>query len=407
MDKKRILFVDDNQGILDGLRRALRPERKYWDMKFVASGEEALELMSQTSFDAVITDMRMPGISGVDLLGEACRLYPDMVRFILSGHSKDDMTLQSVKSAHQFFPKPCNIDSLKTALNRSFSLRDLLVDKKLRTVVSGLDALPSPPQLYSTLVERLKSSEVSITEIEGIISRDPAISTKILQLVNSAFFGLGRQVSNPGEAVTILGVDTIKHLVLSACLFSQFDEQKLTSSGFLLDTLVEHSVRVGLLAKRIAMSEAAEKHIVEQSYLAGFLHDVGIFVLVNSAPEQYKKVVELEQNEHMDTHIAERAIFGADHGAVGAYLFGLWGFSDAVLEAVAFHHVPHKAGGVQFAPLTAVHVASMLENAHRGKYEGPVSARLDMRYLCALGLEDRIQAWKSLSDEETDEDAEG
>ncbi len=405
MDKKRILFVDDNQGILDGLRRALRPERKNWDMSFLASGEEALELLSQKSFDAVVTDMRMPGINGVQLLDEVSRLYPNVVRFILSGHSKDDMTLQSVKSAHQFFPKPCNIDSLKAALSKSFSLRDLLVDKKLQTVVSGLDALPSPPHLYSTLVGKLKLSEISINEIEEIISQDPAISTKVIQLVNSAFFGLGRQVSNPEEAVTLLGVDIIKHLVLSVDLFSQFDEQKLSRSGFILEKSVDHSVRVGLIAKRIAISEEAEKQIIEQSYLAGFLHDVGIFVLVDSMPEKYKKVVELEQNEHMDTYIAEREIFGADHAAVGAYLFGLWGFSDPVLEAVAFHHIPHKVGGTKFTPLTAVHVASTLENVRSEKSAGPVSDRLDMQYLSCLGLEDRIQVWETLcNDELTDRD---
>lgn len=402
MDKKNILFIDDNQGILDGLRRALRTERRNWTMTFVPSGEAALELMSREKFDAIITDVRMPGIDGVQLLEEVSHLYPDMIRFILSGHSKEDKTLQSVRSAHQFFPKPCNIESLKAALIRSFSLRDLLADSKLRTVVSGMVSLPSLPQIYSELIEQLRSPEVSAHVIGETIARDPAISAKILQLVNSAFFGLGRHVANPSEAATLLGIDIIKHLVLSVELFSQFDEHKLQRAGFSLEDSTDHCIRVGMLAKQIALSEKVGKQMVEQSYLSGFLHDVGTFILVNHMPEQYEKVIELEQKEQIDANIAEQEIIGTDHAAVGAYLFGLWGFSDAVLEAVAFHHMPAKAGGTQFTPLTAVHVANVLENSRSGKYATPFSERLDLQYLADLKLSDRLPVWQTLCDDETD-----
>ncbi len=398
MNKKRILFVDDNQGILDGLRRALRSERGSWDMLFVSSGEEAFDLMSKISFDAVITDMRMPGIDGVQLLDGVSHLYPGVIRFILSGHSKEDMTLQSVKSAHQFFPKPCNIDSLKEALDRSFYQRSLISDPKLQAVVSGIVSLPSIPQIYSEMVEQLNSPEVSIGKVGEIMSQDPAISAKIIQMVNSAFFGLGRHVSNPAEAARLLGIDIIRHLVLSVGLFSQFSEERLRQFGLLLEELVGHSIRVGLLAKRIAMLEKVDKYIVEQSYLSGFLHNVGILILVDNFPEQYKKVVELMERKQVDTFAAEREVFGNDHAAVGAYLFGLWGFSDEVLEAVAFHHMPYKSGATQFSPLTAVHVASAMEDARSQKKTAQAPEWLDMEYLGALGLEGSLLAWKALCD---------
>ncbi len=401
MEKKRILFIDDNQGILDGLRRALRKERSNWDMVFASSGEDALELMSHTKFDAVITDMCMPGVDGVHLLNEVYRLYPETIRFVLSGHSKEDTTLQSVKLAHQFFPKPCNIESLKSALIRSLSLRDLLADSKFLAVVSGVTSLPSFPQIYSEILEELNSPEYSVHAIGETISKDPAISAKILQLVNSAFFGLGRQISHPAEAATLLGLDIIKQLVLTVELFSQFDTNKLCRSGFSLDRLLDHSIRVGMLAKQIALSEQSDKVIAEQSYLAGFLHDIGQLILVDHMPEQYKSVLDLEHADPGRSYTAEQAIIGTNHTAVGAYLLGLWGFADAVLEAVAFHHAPIKSSGTQFSPLTAVHIANELDNARAGENIAPVSERLDMCYLSTLGIDGHLGAWEALCEKES------
>jgi HD-like signal output (HDOD) protein len=388
MNKARILFVDDNQDILDGLRRALRHENYRWEMLFIISGEEALELMSANRVDAIITDVRMPGINGVQLLQEVSHLYPDVIRFILSGHSQEEITLQAAKLAHQFFPKPCNIDSLKAALVRSLSLQELLTDSGLRGVVSAVVSLPSLPKTYSEIVEKLNAPEVSVHEIGEKIAGDPAISAKILQLVNSAFFGLGRKVSNVGEAATLLGLHTIKSLVLSVELFSQFDEQKLSSTGFKLEELIDHSIRVGLLAKQISITEKAEREIVEESHLSGFLHDVGKIVLVDNMPEEYKKVIELSQDEQIDIHLAERTIMGTDHAAVGAYLFGLWGFSDTILEAVAFHHTPSNVEATSFASVTSVHVANMLDKTS--------ADRIDFEYLSKLNLESRLPMWESL-----------
>lgn len=247
MDKARILFVDDNQDILDGLKRALRHEKRRWDLFFINSGESALEFMSANRIDAVITDIRMPGVDGVRLLREVTRLYPNVIRFVLSGHAEEEVILQASKLAHQFFPKPCNVDELRTSLERSLSLNELLADSHLCSVVSSVAAMPGVPEVYTEIVEKLNSHEVTVREIGKVISRDPAISMKILQLMNSAYFSIGREVSDVVEAVGLLGVNSIKYLVLSVEMFSQFDQQKLNGTGFHLEESIDHSIRVGLL----------------------------------------------------------------------------------------------------------------------------------------------------------------
>lgn len=389
--RKRVLFVDDDQSLLDGLQRALHSERGQWEMHFVASGEEALALMGQHRFDALVTDIRMPGIDGVQLLSEVNRLYPDSIRFILSGHSSDELTLQSVKSAHQFFSKPCDIDSLRASLVRAFSLRELLSNTKLQTFVSGTISLPSLPHVYLEIVDHLDCPEVSVRAVGAIIAKDPAITAKILQLVNSAFFGLGRQVSSPTEAASLLGMDTIKCLVLSVGLFSQFDTAKLSQMGFSLEESVDHSVRVGQLSRNIALAEKASKDVVDESHLAGFLHDIGRLILAENLPQDYARVIELVRQDGYDFSLAEREIIGTDHAAIGAYLLGLWGFSDTVIETVAFHHKPELSGGKAFGPLTAVHVGNALENTGSGELTNLIS----IDYLRSLDLEERLQMWRT------------
>ncbi len=395
MDKARILFVDDNQETLDGLGRALRNQKQRWDISFVTSGEEALEFISNRKVDAVITDVRMPGINGVQLLQEVSRLYPDVIRFILSGYAEEEVILQAAKLAHQLFPKPCNVEGLKTALSRALSLRGVLAEGSLRSIVSSVVSLPVLPEVYSHIVEKLNSPEASLREIGEVISGDTAITAKLLQLVNSAFFGVGREVTSAGEAVGLLGLNTIKYLVLSAELFAQFDEQKLNATGFQLEESIDHSIRVGQLAKQIAISEHADRDVIEESGLSGFLHDVGKLILADNMPEEYKKVIDLQQVERLDSYVAEREIIGTDHGAVGAYLLGLWGFSDTVLESVAFHHTPEKTEALVFAPLTSVYIANMLDNTRSEAHVDSALERIDFEYLSALNLASSFPAWRS------------
>jgi HD-like signal output (HDOD) protein len=321
-----------------------------------------------------------------------------VIRFVLSGHAEEEVILQASKLAHQFFPKPCNVDELRISLERSLSLNELLADSHLCSVVSSVAAMPGVPEVYTEIVEKLNSHEVTVREIGKVISRDPAISMKILQLMNSAYFSIGREVSDVVEAVGLLGVNSIKYLVLSVEMFSQFDQQKLNGTGFHLEESIDHSIRVGLLAKKISLSEHAEKRSSEESYLSGFLHDVGKLILADNFSLEYRAVVELEQSEQISLCHAEREIIGADHGAVGAYLLGLWGFSDAVLESVAFHHAPSNAGAMRFAPLTSVHVANLLDNARADEHPDSVLEGIDFEYLSALNLESRLPIWRSLGE---------
>ncbi|QYZ66859.1 MAG: hypothetical protein OI74_00095 [Gammaproteobacteria bacterium (ex Lamellibrachia satsuma)] len=391
--KKRILFVDDERDLLNGLRRALRGQRKEWEMAFAGSGKEALELAESNPFDAIVTDMRMPGMDGAQLLEELVHLQPDIVRIVLSGQSDKEMVMKSVLPAHQYLNKPCDIDHLKSAIIRAFALRELIHDDKLVALISGMESLPSLPSLYLKLVDMLKDSDVTVRAVGEMLAKDLAMTSKVLQLVNSAFFGLGRRITNPVDAASLLGMDIIKGLVLSIGIFSQCDQSKLQSQGFSVDRLWVHSSKVASIAKRIAVAEQAEKSVVEDSMLAGFLHDIGKLILALNLPEMLQQLQMASQDGGLaGLHHAEEVALGTTHGGVGAYLLGLWGLPEGVVSAVAFHHDPSTLQDAEFSTLTAVHIADVLANDDvSGGYD------FDHDYLQRLGMEDRIEAWRQLA----------
>jgi putative nucleotidyltransferase with HDIG domain len=392
--KTRILFVDDEPNILEGLRRMLRGQRDRWEMAFAATGSAALAQMAEAPFDVVVSDMRMPGMDGAQLLTEVRQRYPATVRIVLSGHSDLELVMKSVGPTHQYLTKPCDVDKLKATVERAVALRSLLISDKLRTLVTGLHSIPSLPALYEEIVQALRSPDAALSVIGEIIGRDPGMSAKILQLVNSAFFGLGRAVASPGQAVSFLGLDTIRALVLSVNVFEQFDPQKIRA--FRLESLWIHSLAVGTLARTIAILESSLKSVREESLLAGLLHDIGKLILVANLPNEYDAAQALASRERICVTEAQRQVFGSSHPEVGAYLLRIWGIPDEVVEAVAFHHQPSASPADRFTALTAVHAANALDGVVPPGDPARCPQTIDLPYLERLDLVDRLAEWRAI-----------
>lgn len=386
--KLRILFVDDEEKVIQGLKRMLRSMRHEWDMGFATSGQGALDILERESYDLLVTDMRMPGMSGAQLLDEVMDRYPHMVRIVLSGHADQKMILKSVKSAHQYLSKPCSPETLKSTVAKAHALRGVLADDSLKSLVSGIEKLPSLPSLYVEIMEALQSSDASLKEVGEIISKDIGMTAKILQMVNSAFFGLSRYVSDPSHAVNLLGIETIKTLVLSVQVFSQFDQEKCPS--FSLERLWNHSMLTGSFAKLIAKEEDQEENIVSDSYTAGMLHDLGKLVLSTNLSQQYQGALSVAENETRSIWEVEQETFGISHAEVGAYLIGLWALRDSIVEAIAYHHSPDRCVDREFTPLTAVHVADVLALEKLGE----TSSDADSNYLAQIGMTEHLSVWR-------------
>jgi len=394
--KMRILFVDDQPAILAGLRRMLRGQRNEWQMEFAESGEEALALMAVSPFDVVVSDMRMPGMDGSQLLTETMTQHPGTVRIILSGQADQTSVLRAVTPAHQYLSKPCDAEALKSTVARACSLRNTLCQDSLIRLVSQVTTLPSLPHVYTKLLEELQSEDASVHDVAELIAQDVGMSAKLMQMVNSSFFGLPRRVESPIQAAAMLGLDVLKPLVLSAGIFSQFGANGF--QGFSVDSLMEHSLAVSHLAQQIAQSYSDTKELAEDAMLAGLLHDVGQLLLVANISKQYSKTLTLAQENNISLCEAELECLGASHASVGAYLLGLWGMADPIVEAVAFHHQPSQCAAEGFSPLTAVYVANILVNETQPTCCVTNSLDMDVDYLEHCGVVDQLPMWRELAE---------
>ena len=390
--KKRILFVDDEPMVLQGLQRLFRPMRGEWDMEFVADGENALRVLERQPCDVIVSDMRMPGMNGAELLAEVMKRHPATVRLILSGYADQDLVLKCVGSTHQYLSKPCDPEALKTTIARASNLEGSLHNDRLKKLVCQLSRLPSIPALYMEIVEKASQPNSSLSEIGGIIRRDVVMTAQILKLANSAFFGLRRQLASPEMAVSYIGLDTIKSLILSINAFSQF--QGVDSGGLDMEVLWRHSLQVASHAKCIAQTEGADSKVSDEAFAAGMLHDIGKLILAVNLPQEFDSACRAARAERIEYHDAEQRVFGANHAVVGGYLIGLWGLPVPVVEAVALHHSPARAPQLEFSPLTCVHAANVFEGERAAKTLGAADARLDVIYVSRMGLAPHISAWR-------------
>lgn len=388
---KRLLFVDDESLILNGLRRALHAMRGEWEMQFVESAAAALQALNEGPYDAIITDMRMPLMDGAELLELVKLRHPEMIRMVLSGQSSRASVLRSIAPAHQFLSKPCNPQELAGRLTQAFAMRDLLANQALKTVVSRLRSIPSLPNIYDELTAALRLEDPSITQIEKIISKDLGMAAKILQLANSAFIGASGRVSSLLQALSLIGTETVRTMVLSVHIFSHFDGNCEVAE--FLPALWEHSVATAALAKQIAVTMRCPKAMLEECVTAGLLHDIGKVVLLAEISRQYVDIIKAESGELVALELEH---LGCTHAQVGAYLMSIWGLPLPLVRAVAFHHCPAEAGETEFSSLTAVHAADALTSAdavsplHR-------DAALDLTYIEQLGLNEKAIQWAQLS----------
>ena len=391
----RVVFVDDEPYVLQALSRLLRPMRAEWQMEFAPSAPAALEILAQGPFDAVVTDMRMPGMDGAELLDEVKRRHPHVVRIVLSGQADQASVLRSLGSTHQYLSKPCDPETLKQTLVRACAVRMLLADDALKQVVSQLGSLPSLPTTYVVLLDECRAADASVLKVADAISQDMAMTAKVLQMANSAFFGRRRRVSDPLQAVQLLGLNTVKALVLSAYAFGEY-EKRATTPGFSMERLQAHSVMTGAFARVIAAAERAPEQMLDDASVAALLHDIGRLILAATLPAKYGRALALAAERDIPIQDAEMEIFGATHAEVGAYLLGLWALPDAVVEAVAYHHAPRRCVNQQWSALTLIHVANSLASELETSDAVPKHTGLDAEYDPEGNFEARLPVWRSL-----------
>lgn len=384
---RRLLFVDDEPQVLQVLERLLEPLRSAWEMSFVSKGETALSLLQALRYEVIVTDLRMPGMNGAELLKEVRRQSPQTVRLVLSSPVEQPLALECVGLAHQYLSKPANAEYLRKTITRVTELGWAVHCESLLRLMAKLESLPSLPAVFRQVTALLEDPNSTPNELGDCIAQDTALTAQILKIVNSAFFGLAQKVVNPAEAVTYLGTQMIHSILIAATLLEQFTKSRHGQST--AAHVMNHGRKVAAAARSVAQCEGISRMLAEECFVAGLLHDIGKIILASHAPE-----VAQEGPMKARDFDEERTLFGATHTEVGSYLLGLWGLPPAAIEAAQFHHTPRQAEARGLSSTLVVHVADALVPREPGEGDGP-SAPLDLEYLTELGLAERLPMWQA------------
>lgn len=378
---RRVLFVDDEQLIVNGLRRVLRAHRATWDVTTTTSSKAALAMLDTHAFDVLVSDMEMPEMDGEALLAAARKKCPATVRILLSGQSESAAALRVVDVAHQFLSKPMEPGLLVSVLNRVVSTRDMVGDPDILAAIGGVGRLPSAPRLCRSLAALASEEDVSVEDLAAEIEQDPAMVLKLLQIVNSAFFGLRRELSGVPEAVAYLGTSLVKNLVLS---FSIIGCLPARASLFDIDAFQRRSLTVALVARLVAGSGREG----DVSFVAGMLHAIGQLVLAFAVPETYDDIARSAAASHRSFEEEEAVRGGCDHRSIGGYLLHLWGLPKAVVEAVLEHPRVHGSARTTPTSADALHIALRLLAGPNG-----LDGAEDRALVSRLGLGPMLPDW--------------
>ncbi len=351
----RVIFVDDEPNILRGLQRTFRRMRNEWDMDFLEGGEAALKHLADNPADVIVSDMRMPGVDGAQFLTEAAKTHPETIRIILSGEADREMTFRTVGVSHQFLPKPCNTDDLCDKIQRSLAAKSLLPSLDLQIAASSTAGLPVSDETLQSLKASVEGDAPSLEDAAEIFASDPGLAAKILQLANSAYFGIGQSVKNPAEAAKLLGVDIIRPLLEKGCFLAASQAPELDTAVF--DQAVNQARSVAELARKAATDASASPAEVELAQVAGLLHNIGRLIISAKFPSCY---ADMESDAKIDPEAiakAEEQSLECNQATLGGYLALLWGLPDAVCSAISHQSAPQNAPDPQDAVLLALHTA--------------------------------------------------
>ncbi len=385
--RTRVLFVDDDQRALTRLQSLTAEKHNEWEMLFCAGAQEALdEMAARGAYDIVVSDLRMPNIDGAAFLSLVQERFPESIRIVASDFRDLPLALRSVPVAHQFLAAPLEIGVLNEAIARSRDLQHRLNSPALRGLLQNIETLPSPPLSVLELNQILARPDASLDDVARVIEADTAMTAKLLQLVNSAFFGLNRRVSNAQHAVSYLGLATVRNLLSAVELVRAF-----TPPSPELITSIEGMHTHSLAVAEMARSLMSHRHQVHDAFAAGMMHDIGLLAVLSCLPNEFIALREEVTSSGRSVVECELDVLGAPHAQLGAYLLTLWGLPYSLVEAVARSHDAESLPDRTLSPTHAVYVAEQVTNvlaANNTSWEGGVVPSHD--YLAELGLDEFV-----------------
>lgn len=391
-DVRRILFVASSEELFQSLHETMRADGPRWQVAHVTTGEAALEELAAEPADVVVVDEQLAPMDGVTLLTRIRERHPTTIRMILSQSASSHRPSLAAIVAHRVLAKPANVDELALMIRRSCVLHKLTSQTEAYRATMAAAALPSRPGVYMELNRILGDPSWEPSQVASAVERDVAMSAKVLQIANSALFGLTQNVTAVKDAVVYLGVETIRSLALTAEAFGRLAPRSI--DGFSFEQFQSHA----MLVARITAAMLPAGRAQQEAVTAALLHDVGKLVLISDGSTRWKELTQQAADRQVPLHVVEQETQGVTHADIGAYLLSLWGLPDTIVEAVAHHHTAGSVPGIALDAVVAVHIANALAHELQpAPAGGSPHAGLDLELVQRLGLQSKLDLWRHLA----------
>jgi YesN/AraC family two-component response regulator len=355
MEPKSILFVDDEQNILNALQRVFRKSDHHI---FVAnSAWEGLKQLSKNKIDILVTDYKMPGMDGYALCKMVKEKYPHIVRIMLSGYSTDKIILKALfeGTIRLFLTKPWDDDFFRNYIDRLVRLDATLENPQLKAYIHNLSHFPGVPDIYNKLIKAV-DEEKHMKYIAEIIEEDPALSAKILQIINSGAYGL--QSVSIQRAILFLGVEALRDLSISCSIFR--DLRFPNELKGLAELLWQHSQLCNNYLQRIYQSVEKNK-LPSRLTSIGLLANIGFFLFLQNFPTQFPQYLNQLKNYHGTNYEEiDTSLFQITHSSIGSYLFHWWNMPYETVEIIVNHHSAASETGQEFIIANALALADVI-----------------------------------------------
>lgn len=389
-----VLFVDDEQAILDGLQNSLRKYRKRWDLMFANGGKEAIGVLSDTEVDVVVSDMRMPGMDGAELLTWSKENTPAAARIVLSGQASRETVERAIPVVHQYLAKPCDTARLVSILERTERFCTSIKEACLREGVGRFATVPTAPGTRQSVLDQVGRADVTLHRMTSIVSSHPSFATTVLQVANLDYFGDATTITSVPRAVSTLGVDTVADLARS---MHWADCGPVEDCG----CGVRHAGRDrSVVRAELARKFVTDPALADTAFSAALLSKVGRLFLASACNEGYHGVLERREVEGCCLAPIERDFFGVDDAMVAEHALGMWGLPEVIVEAVGRQYDLDPQGATPLR--AALHAADVLSRelcSLDGCAECTIA--MDLDFVGAAGCAGEIDRWRRIAEEQT------
>lgn len=387
-----ILFIDDQPPVLRGLERMLRAFRHQADCLFVHDPQEAIVAARTVQPDIVVTDMRMPGIDGLDVLDEVRLHCPSSARLVLSGDVGLDTLGRMMRVVHQCLNKPCSSEDLTARLSSLLRLRERHVYPRLRAGLFHMSALPFNPAVYAQVQDALKrTDDTPHSTMLRVLWDGPGLSGKLLQISGWAGVGTGHRGEDLRTAVAMWAPAVI------GVMFEALQPPEARDITPFMYGVWRRSRVSSRLAETIALDERLSPHDVGLTSAVTLLSSAGPLVLEYICHEEYRGLRQEAERFSVPLERLERAYFGVSAQEVMAWLARLWGLPDAVVDLLDQCASPFVWAEDSVTMATIARLSQAIGHADTGELPDEATALLRR-----LGRLDRLPDWASAAGRLTD-----